>query len=236
VTMRLLYFISQRATVICHYRCYSKMSWAIIVGEFGASEKSNSFKQDWSFEGIIQKISVKTRQWRETTIIQGFQVHLQDGFSHAYGMNYNEMENVTDLAVPPGLQIRMVQVRSGVFINSLALVLDDGQVLGPVGSEDGGQLQDIASRLPKDDTVFYLSGISGSTVRSYKAPCICLLKFKFTSKQWAMGSLDLIKWSKLLRYKSAAVNRNKGYSETQTSEHIMVVKLPSFRMYICLYQ
>lgn len=158
------------------------MASDIVIGDFGTAEDSTSYKPNWSFEGIIRKIIIKTRPWRATTIVQGFQVHLDSGFSHAYGMSYNDIKDVTCLEVPPGLQIDMVQVRSDVYINALAFILNDGQILGPVGEQSAGQLQDIASRLPKGNQVLYLSGISGSTARSYKAPCVCQLKFKFRPK------------------------------------------------------
>ncbi|CAG0904907.1 unnamed protein product, partial [Cyprideis torosa] len=136
----------------------------IEVGEFGMSEDPSVYKNLWSVDGEIEKIKIKTRDWRNGRIIGGFQVHLKNGFAEAYGMAYNDYRNITTLEVPTGLRISSVLIASDQYIHALGFVLDNGEILGPVG-EENRELKDISSRLQKDLGKFYLSGISGGVVR-----------------------------------------------------------------------
>lgn len=135
-------------------------------------------QQKWTMEGTIRKITIKTRQWRGKTIIQGFQVWVREGGARAFGMNYNDPYDTVTFTIPDDRQISKVCVESDAYIHSLGFLLDNGDLLGPVGTTSPTKQRSIPEDCSDLKSVV-LCGMSGITVHSEKAPVISNVKFNF---------------------------------------------------------
>ncbi|KAK6975247.1 hypothetical protein BgiMline_021593 [Biomphalaria glabrata] len=147
------------------------------IGPFGRGEDmARQVHQRWTMEGIIRKINIKTREWRGRTIVQGFQIWVREGGSRAYGMNYNDPFNTVTFNIPDERLISRVCIESDVYIHCLGFILDNGDMLGPVGTRDEAK----EKILPEDGAEnSVLCGISGATVRSEKDTVVADVKFNF---------------------------------------------------------
>lgn len=146
------------------------------IGPFGrAEDMARQIHQRWEMEGIIRKIIIKNREWRGKTIVQGFQIWVRDGGSRAYGMNYNDPFNTVTFNIPDDRLISRVCIESDVYIHSLGFILDNGEMLGPVGTRNEAK----ETTVPEGDKKSVLCGISGVTVRSEKANVVTDVKFNF---------------------------------------------------------
>ena len=109
-------------------------------GPFGhAEDLAKQIKVPWEIIGTPNSITIKTREWRGHTIVQGFQVHTQEGAARGCGMNYNDIHNTVTFDIPEDRRICQVRVAAASYIHSLGFVLDNGEILGPVGGEKAGK-------------------------------------------------------------------------------------------------
>ncbi|MPC11180.1 hypothetical protein E2C01_003839 [Portunus trituberculatus] len=140
---------------------FVKSTW---IGPFGRAEDLvRQIQQRWIMEGTVRKITIKTRQWRGKTIIQGFQVCVRDGGARAFGMNYNDLYSTVTFTIPDGRQISKVCIESDAYIHSLGFILDNGDVLGPVGTTNQTNEKTIPEHCDDLKSVA-LCGISGITL------------------------------------------------------------------------
>lgn len=152
----------------------------LTFGPYGhAEDLVRQIQMPWEVKGIIQRITVKERKWRNQTIIQGFQVHMRDGVSRACGMNYNDPFNTVTLIVPNDRFISQVRIASASYIHSLSLVLDNGEILGPVGEIGKANVTTIPDENHPVKTM--LTGVSGVSAQSEKLPVIAQVYFSFNT-------------------------------------------------------
>ena len=163
-------------------------------GPFGQAEDlTRQIKFPWEIKGIVNSITIKTREWRGKTIVQGFQIHTQEGSSKACGMNYNDIRDTVTFDIPDDRHICQVRLAAASYIQNLAFVLDDGMILGPVGGSCSGtkgtgkqvEFVTIPPTLSeqlndKKHSTSILCGISGLTVHSEKGPVVARVVFAFT--------------------------------------------------------
>ena len=75
--------------------------------------------ESWIVNGNIRKINIKSRLWDERHIIQGFQVFLSSGETHAFGMELDDTVSVETLEVPADQHIKDFIVRCGWYIDAI---------------------------------------------------------------------------------------------------------------------
>ena len=147
-------------------------------GSFGSHGDIHGNLSRWEFMGNIRKINVKSRYWDNRSVIQGFQVFLDDGSTKAFGMTLNDVQGVTSLQVPENQHIKTVaNLRAGWYIDAIGFETNERISLGPVGGNGGNHY--ITVDYKYRGSHHYLAGMRGMTVQSQDAPCICNLQFIF---------------------------------------------------------
>ena len=176
-------------------QCTSERKKTLTLGKFGSAtdvlQTSNlGSLVTWSFQGMIRKISLKTRTWELShiyphsndtqDIIQGMKIELDDGTVQAFGMDTNDQKDVVDLKVPNGQHIQDVTLRNGWYIDQMIFRTNENFSLGPVGGS-GGSIVHIKPNVLvyQNAKQWYLNGIKGITVQTQGAPCIAQLEFTF---------------------------------------------------------
>ena len=141
---------------------------------------------EWSVEGVFRKIGVKTRYWEGHHIVQGLKITMDDGSRHAFGMEFNEDNNVVEFEIPRGQHIKEVILKSGLYIDQIGFVTNDNVQFGPVGGDEGGDAKNVHSIQSHYNHVkdWYLHGINGITVQTNRGSIvscsIAQLQFVFT--------------------------------------------------------
>ena len=136
--------------------------------------------RNWIVEGNIRKIAILPRIWRDIRIVQGIQVFLENGETQAFGMDLNDIRALT-LSVPEGQHIKDFVIKSGWYIDAIAIETSGGETTCSIGGL-GGEFMDSIEIAPlaKGTRVFkYIDGIKGKIVSSEDGPCICELAFKY---------------------------------------------------------
>ena len=64
--------------------------WTRSFGSHPDVRLNNRNHESWQIEGLIRKIHVKSRLWDNRHIVQGIQVFLDNGMTHAFGMTLND--------------------------------------------------------------------------------------------------------------------------------------------------
>ena len=156
----------------------ARLSKQISSGPYGKAEDMvRQIKQNWQIEGCIKDITIKTRNFRGSTLVQGFQVSTKEGLSKAVGMNFNDFFNTKTFEVPKDRYISKVHIKYGAYINKLGFILDNGDILGESGLDEKDGVKTIPEETEGRKTK--LTGITGITVQSEKAPVICNVQFNF---------------------------------------------------------
>merc|ERR1711976_57659 len=131
--------------------------------------------ENWHIEGLVQKICVKSRHdWDGRHIIQGIQVFLENGETQAFGMDLNDTVSVETLEPPTKQHIRFIDISSGFYIDSIGIITNQGEKIGPIGGTGGTKRR--LQKLPHGNP--YVGGIRGKTVVTQGLPTICKVQIK----------------------------------------------------------
>ena len=153
-------------------------SWEGGGGPYGTHDDIKLFHgnyESWQIEGLIKKISVKSRTWNGKQIIQGIQVFLENGETQSFGMKLNDAVQVETLEVPSNQHIKFFHIRSGSYIDDIGFETNEGLKFGPIGGPSGA-IKPVPTSIRIQP---YVDGIRGITVRTQGAPCICKIQFKY---------------------------------------------------------
>ena len=136
--------------------------------------------KNWNAIGPFRKITVKTRIWHATRIVEGLILESINGGVDSIGMddgNEDGTELVEELVVPEGQCIKEVKLRYGYYADQIGFVTDQKISLGPVGGM-GGNPVEINPKSPGG--LWCLFSIGGMTLETEGAPALAGLKFVFS--------------------------------------------------------
>ena len=136
--------------------------------------------KNWNAIGPFRKITVKTRIWHATRIVEGLILESINGGVDSIGMddgNEDGTELVEELVVPEGQCIKEVKLRYGYYADQIGFVTDQKISLGPVGGM-GGKPVEINPKSPGG--LWCLFSIGGMTLETEGAPALTGLKFVFS--------------------------------------------------------
>ena len=135
--------------------------------------------KNWNAIGPFRKITVKTRIWHATRIVEGLILESINGGMNSIGMDGDEdgTELVEELVVPEGQCIQEIKLRYGWYADQIEFVTDKNISLGPVGGT-GGVPEEIQPKSPGG--LWCLFSIGGMTIETEGAPALAGLKFVFS--------------------------------------------------------
>ena len=165
-----------------------KVQFGPYINLYGPNPDYHSQKH-WIAIGPFRKITVKTRMWNSTRIVEGLSLESLDGTVNSFGMDGHGgvrvylHELVEEFVVPEGQCIKEVKLRYGAndmsYVDQIGFVTNKNILLGPVGGR-GGNTPKEAIKPKGPGRLWCLYSIGGSTVQDEGAPALTSLKFVFS--------------------------------------------------------